>query len=152
MKDKADIAVIGLAVMGENIILNMESHGFTVSVFNRTTTKVDAFIAGRGKGKNIIGCHSIPELIAVLSRPRKIMLMVRAGAAVDELIAEIMPHLEAGDIIIDGGNSHFTDTVRRSAMVFGQGMLYVGAGVSGGEAGALNGPSIMPGGHQEAWP
>ena len=152
MKDKADIAVIGLAVMGENIILNIESHGFTVAVYNRTTTKVDAFIAGRGKGKNIMGCHLIPELIAVLSRPRKIMLMVRAGAAVDELIAEIMPHLEAGDIIIDGGNSHYTDTVRRSAMVLAQGILYVGAGVSGGEDGALNGPSIMPGGHQEAWP
>lgn len=152
MKDKADIAVIGLAVMGENIILNMESHGFTVAVFNRTTAKIDAFVAGRGKGKNIIGCHSISDLIAVLDRPRKIMLMVRAGSPVDELIAEMIPHLEAGDIIIDGGNSHYTDTVRRSAMLFSQGILYVGAGVSGGEEGALNGPSIMPGGHPQAWP
>ena len=151
MKDRADIAVIGLAVMGENLILNMESKGFTVAVYNRTTTKVDAFIAGRGKDKNIIGSHSIEDLIAVLDRPRKIMLMVRAGSAIDSLLDEIIPHLEPGDIIIDGGNSHYTDTVRRCAMVASKGMLFVGAGVSGGEDGALHGPSIMPGGHQQAW-
>lgn len=152
MKAKADIAVAGLAVMGENLILNMESKGFTVACFNRTVAKVDAFLAGRGRGKNLIGCRSLGEVAAYLKRPRKIMMMVRAGQAVDELINGLTPHLEPGDIIIDGGNSHFTDTMRRSAAAGEKGLLYVGAGVSGGEEGALSGPSIMPGGHAAAWP
>jgi 6-phosphogluconate dehydrogenase len=152
MKAKADIAVAGLAVMGENLILNMESKGFTVACFNRTVAKVDAFLAGRGRGKNLIGCRSLGEVAAYLKRPRKIMMMVRAGQAVDELISAWAPHLEPGDIIIDGGNSHFTDTMRRSAAAGEKGLLYVGAGVSGGEEGALSGPSIMPGGHAAAWP
>ncbi len=152
MKAKADIAVAGLAVMGENLILNMESKGFTVACFNRTVAKVDAFLAGRGRGKNLIGCRSLGEVAAHLKRPRKIMMMVRAGQAVDELISALAPHLEPGDIIIDGGNSHFTDTMRRSAAAGEKGLLYVGVGVSGGEEGALSGPSIMPGGHAAAWP
>jgi 6-phosphogluconate dehydrogenase len=152
MKATADIAVAGLAVMGENLILNMESKGFTVACFNRTVAKVDAFLAGRGRGKNLIGCRSLGEVAAHLKRPRKIMMMVRAGQAVDELISALAPHLEPGDIIIDGGNSHFTDTMRRSAAAGEKGLLYVGAGVSGGEEGALSGPSIMPGGHAAAWP
>jgi 6-phosphogluconate dehydrogenase len=148
---KADIAVVGLAVMGENLILNMESKGFTVACFNRTVSKVDDFINGRAKGKNIIGCKSIEELVANLKRPRKIMLMVKAGAAVDEFIDLILPHLENGDIIIDGGNSHFPDTTRRTQYVESKGKLYIGTGVSGGEEGALLGPSIMPGGSVAAW-
>ncbi|MGH2272525.1 decarboxylating NADP(+)-dependent phosphogluconate dehydrogenase [Anaerohalosphaeraceae bacterium U12dextr] len=148
---KADIAVVGLAVMGENLILNMESKGFTVACFNRTVSKVDDFINGRAKGKNIIGCKSIEELVANLKRPRKIMLMVKAGAAVDEFIDLILPHLENGDIIIDGGNSHFPDTTRRTQYVESKGKLYIGTGVSGGEEGALLGPSIMPGGSAAAW-
>jgi 6-phosphogluconate dehydrogenase len=151
MKAKADIAVAGLAVMGENLILNMESKGFTVACFNRTVAKVDAFLEGRGRGKNLIGCRSLGEVAAHLKRPRKIMMMVRAGQAVDELINALTPHLEPGDIIIDGGNSHFMDTMRRSAAAGEKGLLYVGAGVSGGEEGALSGPSIMPGGHAAAW-
>jgi 6-phosphogluconate dehydrogenase len=152
MKEKADMAVVGLAVMGENMILNMESKGFTVACFNRTTDKVDAFLDGRGKGLNIIGCHTLQELASRLDRPRKIMMMIRAGQAVDDLINALAPHLEPGDIIIDGGNSHFPDTMRRCAVVAEKGILYVGAGVSGGEEGALHGPSIMPGGHPAAWP
>ena len=152
MKAKADIGVVGLAVMGENLILNMESHGFTVACFNRTVTKVDAFIGGRGRGKNLIGCRSAAELVAALARPRKVMMMVRAGRAVDELIAELVPLLEPGDILIDGGNSHYPDTIRRCAAAAAQHLLYVGAGVSGGEEGALKGPSIMPGGDAAAWP
>lgn len=148
----ADIGLIGLAVMGENLVLNMESHDFQVAVFNRTTSKVDAFLDGRAKGKNIIGCHSIDELVARLKRPRKVFLLVKAGAAVDALIDSIVPHLEPGDIIIDGGNSHFPDTIRRTAYVESKGLLYIGTGVSGGEEGALNGPSIMPGGSAAAWP
>ena len=143
---KADIGLIGLAVMGENLILNMESKGFTVACFNRTVSKVDNFIEGRAKGKNIIGCHSIEELAENLAKPRKIMLMVKAGAAVDAFIDKILPHLEDGDIIIDGGNSHFPDTMRRTEYVESKGKLYIGTGVSGGEEGALHGPSIMPGG------
>ncbi|HML75368.1 MAG TPA: decarboxylating NADP(+)-dependent phosphogluconate dehydrogenase [Anaerohalosphaeraceae bacterium] len=148
---KADIAVVGLAVMGENLILNMESKGFTVACFNRTVSKVDDFVNGRAKGKNIVGCKSIEDLVANLKRPRKVMLMVKAGAAVDEFIDLILPHLENGDIIIDGGNSHFPDTTRRTQYVESKGKLYIGTGVSGGEEGALLGPSIMPGGSTAAW-
>ncbi len=149
---KADIGVIGLAVMGENLILNMESKGFTVACFNRTVSKVDDFVNGRAKGKRIVGCHSIEELVAGLKRPRKIMLMVKAGSAVDEFIDRLLPHLEKGDILIDGGNSHFPDTTRRTLYVESKGKLYIGTGVSGGEEGALLGPSIMPGGSVKAWP
>ena len=152
MKSQADIGVVGLAVMGENLILNMESRGFTVACFNRTVEKVAAFVGGRGQGKNLIGCRSIPEFVAALARPRKIMMMVRAGRPVDDLIGELCPLLEPGDILIDGGNSHYPDTVRRRDMAAKRGLLYVGAGVSGGEEGALKGPSIMPGGDTEAWP
>jgi 6-phosphogluconate dehydrogenase len=148
---KADISVIGLAVMGENLILNMESKGFTVACFNRTVSKVDDFMNGRAKGKNIIGCRSIEELAANLKTPRKVMLMVKAGSAVDEFIELLLPHLENGDIIIDGGNSHFPDTTRRTQYVESKGKLYIGTGVSGGEEGALLGPSIMPGGSPAAW-
>ncbi len=148
---KADIAVVGLAVMGENLILNMESKGFTVACFNRTVSKVDDFVNGRAKGKNIIGCHSVEELCANLKTPRKVMVMIKAGSPVDALIDQILPHLEDGDIIIDGGNSHFPDTIRRTEYVESKGKLYIGTGVSGGEEGALLGPSIMPGGSQGAW-
>ena len=148
---KCDIGLIGLAVMGENLVLNMENHGFRVAVSNRTTSKVDDFMNARAKGKNIVGCHSIEELISNLEWPRKVFLLVKAGAAVDALIDAIIPHLEPGDIIIDGGNSHFPDTIRRTAYVESKGLLYVGAGVSGGEEGALKGPSIMPGGSAAAW-
>jgi 6-phosphogluconate dehydrogenase len=148
---KADIGLIGLAVMGENLILNMESKGFTVACFNRTVSKVDDFINGRAKGKNIIGCHSIQELCANLKTPRKVMLMVKAGQAVDDFIELVLPHLQNGDIIIDGGNSHFPDTTRRTKYVESKGKLYIGTGVSGGEEGALTGPSIMPGGSPAAW-
>ena len=151
MKEKADIAVVGLAVMGENLILNMESKGFTVSCFNRTTGKVDAFVNGRAAGKNIIGCHTIEKLVAILKRPRKVMCMIKAGKAVDDFIEAVTPYLEAGDIIIDGGNSHFADTARRVREVETKGLRYVGAGISGGEEGALKGPSIMPGGSPTAW-
>jgi 6-phosphogluconate dehydrogenase len=148
---KADIGLIGLAVMGENLILNMESKGFTVACFNRTVSKVDDFISGRAAGKNVIGCRSIEELVENLSKPRKIMLMVKAGQAVDDFIDKLLPHLEDGDIIIDGGNSHFPDTIRRTKYVERKGKLYIGTGVSGGEEGALRGPSIMPGGSPTAW-
>ena len=152
MKKLADIGLIGLAVMGENLVLNMESKGFTVAVFNRTVSKVDEFIAGRGAGKNFIGAHSIEELCASLERPRKVMMLVKAGKPVDDFIELIIPHLEEGDIIIDGGNSHFPDTIRRAKYVESKGLLYIGTGVSGGEEGALLGPSIMPGGSPAAWP
>jgi 6-phosphogluconate dehydrogenase len=148
---RADIGLVGLAVMGENLILNMESKGFTVACFNRTVSKVDDFINGRAKGKNIIGCKTIEELVASLKAPRKIMLMVKAGQAVDDFIELLLPHLENGDIIIDGGNSHFPDTIRRTQYVESKGKLYIGTGVSGGEEGALRGPSIMPGGSPAAW-
>ena len=149
---KADIGLIGLAVMGENLVLNMESKGFTVAVFNRTTSKVTDFIEGRAKGKNIIGAYSIEELCQSLSKPRKVMLMVKAGQPVDDFIEKLLPHLEEGDVIIDGGNSHFPDTARRCKYVESKGLLYIGTGVSGGEEGALNGPSMMPGGSPAAWP
>ena len=149
---KADIGLIGLAVMGENLVMNMESKGFTVAVYNRTTSKVDDFISGRAKGKNIIGCHSLEELIENLEKPRKVFMMIKAGQAVDGMIEQLIPLMEEGDIIIDGGNSHFPDTIRRTAYVESKGLLYIGTGVSGGEEGALNGPSMMPGGSPKAWP
>ncbi len=152
MKELADIGLIGLAVMGENLVLNMESKGYTVAVFNRTIEKVDKFVNGRGKGKKFIGAHSIEELVKSLKRPRKVMLLVKAGKAVDDFIEQLIPHLEPGDIIIDGGNTHFPDTNRRTAYVESKGLLYIGTGVSGGEEGALLGPSIMPGGSKAAWP
>ncbi|UCG15966.1 MAG: decarboxylating NADP(+)-dependent phosphogluconate dehydrogenase [Phycisphaerales bacterium] len=148
---EADIGIIGLAVMGESLALNMESHGYTVAVFNRTISKVDAFTAGRAKGKRIIGAHSVQELCACLKRPRKVLLMVKAGQAVDVYIDRILPFLEDGDIIIDGGNSHYSDSTRRTRYVESEGRLFVGTGVSGGEEGALKGPSIMPGGSSAAW-
>jgi len=146
-----DIGLIGLAVMGQNLVLNMERNGFSVAVFNRTVSKVDDFIQGAAKGKNIIGCHTIEELAANLKRPRKVMLMVKAGQAVDDFIEKLIPHLDEGDIIIDGGNSHFPDTTRRTKYVESKGLLYIGTGVSGGEEGALRGPSLMPGGSPPAW-
>ena len=149
---KSDIGLIGLAVMGENLVMNMESKGFTVTVYNRTTEKVKHFIEGRAAGKNIIGAYSLQELVDSLERPRKIMMMVKAGAAVDQLIEQLLPYLEEGDILIDGGNSHFPDTIRRTQYVESKGLLYIGTGVSGGEEGALKGPSMMPGGSPEAWP
>ena len=151
MKKFADIGLIGLAVMGENLVLNMERNGFTVAVYNRTIEKVDKFVDGRGKGKNFIGTHSIEQLCQSLERPRKVMMLVKAGKAVDDFIEQIIPHLEPGDIIIDGGNTHFPDTIRRTKYVESKGLLYIGTGVSGGEEGALNGPSIMPGGSPAAW-
>jgi 6-phosphogluconate dehydrogenase len=152
MEIKSDIGLIGLAVMGENLVLNMESKGFRVTVYNRTLKKVDNFIEGRAIGKNIAGVHSIEELIKSLKQPRIVMIMVKAGSAVDDMISSLIPHLEKGDIIIDGGNTHFPDTNKRSALVESKGLLYIGTGVSGGEEGALLGPSIMPGGSKEAWP
>lgn len=152
MANKCDMGLVGLAVMGENLVLNMESKGFSVAVFNRTVEKVDSFMNGRGKGKNIKGCHTIEELCANLSSPRKVMLMVKAGKAVDDFIELLIPHLSKGDIIIDGGNSYFPDTIRRTAYLKGKGFNFIGTGVSGGEEGALKGPSIMPGGAPEAWP
>ena len=148
---KMDIGLIGLAVMGENLVLNMESKGFGVAVYNRTVSKVDDFVNGRGKGKNIVGCHSIEDLCANLAAPRKVMLMVKAGQAVDDFIELLLPHLEQGDIVIDGGNSHFPDTIRRTKYLESRGFRYIGTGVSGGEEGALLGPSIMPGGSPSAW-
>lgn len=152
MAEKADIGLIGLAVMGENLALNMEKHGFRTAVYNRHTGKVDAFVTGRGAGKNFVGCHSIEDLCNSLKSPRKIMMMVKAGSPVDELIEQLIPHLDAGDIIIDGGNSFFTDTIRRTRYLAEKGLYFIGAGVSGGEEGALHGPAIMPGGAPEAWP
>jgi len=148
---QAEIGLIGLAVMGENLVMNLESKGFSVAVHNRSTEKVDAFLAGRAKGKRIIGCHTLEELRNVLARPRKVMLMVKAGQAVDDYIEKLLVLLEPGDVIIDGGNSHFSDTIRRTAYVESKGLLYVGTGVSGGEEGALKGPSMMPGGSPAAW-
>ncbi len=152
MSEAADIGLIGLAVMGENLVLNMASKGFTVAVYNRTTSKVDDFIAGRAAGKTIIGVHSPEELIKNLKRPRRVMIMVKAGRPVDLVIESLLPFLEEGDIVIDGGNSEFPDSVRRTDELKEKGILYVGTGVSGGEEGALKGPSIMPGGNPDAWP
>jgi 6-phosphogluconate dehydrogenase len=149
---KADIGVMGLAVMGENLILNIESKGFTVAAYNRTVSKVDDFVEGRGKGKKIIGTHSVEEFVDSLAKPRKAMLMIKAGSPVDAAIEQLLPLLEEGDIIIDGGNSFFGDTIRRTNYLAEKGIRYIGTGVSGGEEGALHGPSIMPGGHPDAWP
>lgn len=149
---KADIGLIGLAVMGENLVMNIESKGFTAAVYNRTVEKVDRFTEGRANGKNIIGCHSLEELIGALKTPRKVFLMIRAGQAVDDMIEQLIPLLSPGDVIIDGGNSHFPDTDRRTKYVESKGLLYIGTGVSGGEEGALKGPSMMPGGSPAAWP
>jgi 6-phosphogluconate dehydrogenase len=148
----ADIGLIGLAVMGENLVLNMESKGFAVAVYNRTVSKVDAFVQGRGAGKKITGCRDLKAFAAAIKRPRKAMIMVKAGAAVDETIEQLLAVFEPGDIIIDGGNSNYQDTIRRCAYVESKGLLYIGTGVSGGEEGALTGPSIMPGGSPAAWP
>lgn len=151
MKQKADIGLIGLAVMGENLVLNMENKGYTVAVFNRSVEKVEKFIHGRGAGKNFIGATSMEELVAAIERPRKVMMLIKAGKPVDEMIEQLVPLLDEGDIIIDGGNSHFPDTIRRTKYVESKGLLYIGTGVSGGEEGALNGPSMMPGGSEKAW-
>ena len=148
---KATIGLIGLAVMGENLVLNLESKNFSVAVYNRSTAKVDAFINGRAKGKQIFGTHSLKELVDTLQTPRKVMMMVKAGQAVDDTIETLLPLLDKGDIIIDGGNSNYEDSERRVAYVESKGLLYIGTGVSGGEEGALKGPSIMPGGSEAAW-
>src|SRR5712675_68643 len=152
MEATADIALIGLAVMGQNLVLNMNDHGYTVVAFNRTVSKVDEFLAKEAKGTNVRGAHSIEEMVGSLKKPRRVMLMVKAGKPVDEFIEQLLPHLEAGDIIIDGGNSLFDDTNRRTKYVESKGLLYIGTGVSGGEEGARHGPSIMPGGSPAAWP
>jgi 6-phosphogluconate dehydrogenase len=148
----ADIGLIGLAVMGENLVLNMASNGYNVVVYNRTISKVDEFLAGRAAGETIIGSHSLEEMCSKLARPRRIMIMVKAGAAVDKVIDGLLPHLDEGDILIDGGNSEFPDSIRRTEDLGAQGILFIGTGVSGGEEGALKGPSIMPGGNPAAWP
>ena len=149
---QGDIAVVGLAVMGQNLILNMNDHGFRVVVYNRTVSKVDEFLAKEAKGTQVIGAHSLGEMCSLLKRPRRVMLMVKAGSAVDDFIAQIAAHLEPGDIIVDGGNSLFKDTARRCKELEPTGIRYIGTGVSGGEEGARRGPSIMPGGHPDAWP
>jgi 6-phosphogluconate dehydrogenase len=148
----ADIGLIGLAVMGQNLVLNMNDHGFTVAVYNRTVSKVDEFLEGPAKGTDVIGVHSIPDLIAQLKRPRRIMLMVKAGEPVDSFILQCLPYLEEGDILIDGGNSLFTDTNRRCRELAEKGVIFIGTGISGGEEGARYGPSIMPGGNRAGWP
>ncbi len=150
---KADIALIGLAVMGQNLILNMADHGYTVVAFNRTVEKVDEFLADAAAGSpNVVGAHSLEEAVGLLKRPRKVMLMVKAGQPVDDFIELLLPLLEPGDLVVDGGNSHFPDTIRRTRYLEEKGLLYVGTGVSGGEEGARHGPSIMPGGSPDAWP
>ncbi|GJQ54218.1 MAG: 6-phosphogluconate dehydrogenase, decarboxylating [Rhodocyclaceae bacterium] len=152
MQPTGDIALIGLAVMGQNLILNMNDHGFTVVAYNRTIEKVDHFLANEARGTKVLGAHSIAEMVAKLKRPRRVMLLVKAGKPVDDFIEQLLPHLESGDIIIDGGNSLFEDTNRRQHYVESKGLLYIGTGVSGGEEGARHGPSIMPGGSPAAWP
>lgn len=151
MEPNADIALIGLAVMGQNLILNMNDHGFRVVAFNRTVSKVDDFLANQAKGSSVIGAHSIEEMVRLLKRPRRVMMLVKAGSAVDEFIEQLIPHLEPGDIIIDGGNSLFEDSIRRTKYLESKGLLFIGTGVSGGEEGARRGPSIMPGGSPAAW-
>src|SRR6188474_1722314 len=148
----ADFGLIGLAVMGENLARNVESRGYKVAVFNRTTEKVDEFVNGVAKGKNFVPCHSLQELVKAVARPRKIMMMVKAGKPVDELLDQLIPLCDKGDVLIDGGNEHYTNTERRNEYVRSKGLLFIGTGVSGGEEGALKGPSIMPGGSPEAWP
>ncbi len=152
MEPAADLGLIGLAVMGQNLVLNMNDHGFTVAVYNRTTSKVDRFLENEARGTKVIGAHSIEELIAHLKRPRRVMLMVKAGDPVDWAIESLLPHLEPGDILIDGGNSYFPDSIRRTRYLEEKGLYFIGTGVSGGEEGARFGPSIMPGGSPEAWP
>jgi 6-phosphogluconate dehydrogenase len=152
VSDGADIGLIGLAVMGQNLVLNMADHGYQVAVFNRTTAKVDDFLAGPAAGTSVAGTHSLEELVAALERPRRVMLMVQAGAAVDSTIEHLLPLLEPGDVVIDGGNSNFEDSIRRAREVEARGLLFVGTGISGGEEGARHGPSIMPGGSAAAWP
>src|SRR5215210_6732071 len=147
-----DIGLIGLAVMGQNLVLNMNDHGYKVAVFNRTVSKVDDFIANEAKGTQVAGAHSIPEFVGMLKKPRRAMLMVKAGDTVDHMIEALLPHLEKGDIIIDGGNSLYTDSNRRTLELAEKGILFIGTGVSGGEEGARRGPSIMPGGNPAAWP
>src|SRR5262249_9915634 len=147
-----DIGLIGLAVMGQNLVLNMNDHGYRVAVFNRTVSKVDDFISDEAKGTEVAGAHSIEELAQALKKPRRVMLMVKAGETVDQMIESLVPNLEKGDIIIDGGNSHYPDTNRRTKSLADRGILFIGTGVSGGEEGARNGPSIMPGGNPAAWP
>src|SRR5205823_5626143 len=151
-KESCDIGLIGLAVMGQNLILNMNDHGYRVAVFNRTVAKVDDFVQHEAAGTQVVGTHSLEELAQVLKRPRRVMLMVKAGDTVDQMIENLLPHLEPGDIIIDGGNSHYPDTNRRTKSLAGKGLLFIGTGVSGGEEGARHGPSIMPGGNPAAWP
>jgi 6-phosphogluconate dehydrogenase len=151
MANKAQVGLIGLGVMGENLALNIERNGYTIAIYNRTTAKVDEFVEGRGKGKKVIGCHDEKSFVESLERPRKIILLVKAGDAVDGTIQKLLPHLEKGDIIIDGGNSHFTDTMRREKDYAAKGIYFIGSGVSGGEEGALWGPSLMPGGDKKAY-
>jgi 6-phosphogluconate dehydrogenase len=151
-KESCDIGLIGLAVMGQNLVLNMNDHGYRVAVFNRTVSKVDEFIQNEAAGTQVVGAHSIEELVGALKRPRRVMMMVKAGDTVDQMIDLLLPHLEAGDIIIDGGNSHYPDSNRRTKDLAAKGILFIGTGVSGGEEGARFGPSIMPGGNKEAWP
>jgi len=152
IKKEADIGLIGLAVMGQNLVMNMNDHGFTVVVFNRTVSKVDDFLNAAAKNSHVMGSHSLKDFFSQLKRPRKVMFMVKAGAPIDELIEECMPFLEKGDILIDGGNSHYPDTQRRVQSLKSKGILFIGAGISGGEEGARHGPSIMPGGNSDAWP
>ena len=151
-RESCDIGLIGLAVMGQNLVLNMNDHGYRVAVFNRTVSKVDEFIHNEAAGTRVAGTHSIEEFVQSLKRPRRAMLMVKAGSTVDEMIAQLLPHLEKGDIVIDGGNSHYPDTNRRTRELAEKGILFIGTGVSGGEEGARHGPSIMPGGNPAAWP
>ena len=152
VENQADIGLIGLAVMGQNLVLNMNDHGYTVAVFNRTVAKVDTFLQTTAKGTKVIGAHDLKSFFQALKRPRKVMMMVKAGEAVDELIKECLPFLEKGDVVIDGGNSHYPDSERRMKSLEEKGILFVGAGISGGEEGARHGPSIMPGGNVKAWP
>ncbi len=152
MNSKADIGLIGLAVMGQNLVLNMDDHGFKVAVYNRTTSKVDDFLHGEAQGTNVIGTHSIEELVKSLKPPRRVMLMIKAGVPVDAIIESLLPHLEKGDIIIDGGNSNYLDSIRRTHYLESKGLLFIGTGISGGEEGARFGPSMMPGGSVAAWP
>ncbi len=151
MNKLTNIGIAGLAVMGENLVLNMASKGFSVSVYNRTSSKVDNFLTGRGKGKRIVGFATVEDFVKSIERPRKVMMMLKAGSVIDNFIEQLLPYLEEGDIIIDGGNSHYPDTIRRTANIEEKGLLYIGTGVSGGEEGALKGPSIMPGGSFAAW-
>ena len=149
---QCDLGLIGLAVMGQNLVLNMNDHGYRIAVYNRTISKVDEFLNTTARGTEVVGAHSLEELVTLLKPPRRVMLMIKAGQPVDDLIKLLVPLLERGDIIIDGGNSNFQDTIRRTAYLESQGLLFIGTGISGGEEGARHGPSIMPGGSSQAWP